>query len=50
MKKHHYYDNSYQEKHLIVAGLQFQILSSWQEAPWFAGRHGAGEEAENPTS
>jgi hypothetical protein len=34
MKRHHDYDNSYKEQHLIGAGLQFQRfspLSSWRE-------------------
>lgn len=40
-------------KHLIGDGLEFQRLSpllSWQEAWQQAGRHGAGEEAENSIS
>ena len=46
VKNHHDHSNSYKEKHLIGAGLQFQRfspLSSWWEAWQRAGRHGAEE-------
>ena len=50
VKRHHDHSNSYKGKHLIGAGLQFQRfspLSSWQATWQCAGRHGAGEVAEN---
>jgi hypothetical protein len=53
VKKHHDQGNSHNGKILTGAGLQFQRLrplSSWQEAWQRAGRHGAGEGAENSTS
>ena len=52
MKKDHDCDNSYKEKHLIEAGLQFQRFSplSWWEAWQYAGRHGAREGAESSTT
>jgi hypothetical protein len=49
VKRQHNFVNSYKEKHLIRAGLQFQgfsPLSSWQHA----GRHSAGGRAESSTS
>lgn len=53
LKRHHDQDNSYQRKHFIGAGLQFQRfspLSTWQGAGWHAGRHGTGEVIENSRS
>jgi hypothetical protein len=53
MKRHRDHHNSYKEKHLNGADLQFQrfsSLSSWQEAWQHAGRYGAGEGAESSTS
>jgi hypothetical protein len=50
---HHDQGNSYKRKHLIGTGLQFQRLSplaSWWETWQSAGRHDAGEGAENSTS
>ena len=47
LKRQHGHSNFYKEKHLIVAGLQFQrfsTLSSWWEAWQHTGRHDAGEE------
>jgi len=49
VKRHLDQGNSYQGKHFIEAGLQFQRfspLSSWWGAWWHAGGHGAGEGAE----
>ena len=53
MMRHPDHRDSDKRKHLIKAGSQFQRfspLSSWQEAWWCAGRHGAGEGAESSTS
>jgi hypothetical protein len=53
VKRHRDHSNSYKGKHLIGTGLQvqrFSSLSSWREAWWHAGRHGAGEVAESSTS
>jgi hypothetical protein len=50
VKRHHDQGNSYEGKHLIGAGLQFQRfgpVSSWWEAWKQVGRHDAGEGAEN---
>lgn len=52
VKRHHDPCNSYKEKHLTGAGLQFQRLShlsSCWEAWQPAGRRGAGKEAESST-
>jgi hypothetical protein len=53
VKKHHNHNNSYRGDYFIWAALHFQRfspLSSWPEAWWHAGRHGAREEAETSTS
>jgi hypothetical protein len=50
VRRHHDHDNSYKEKYVIGAGLQFHSFSpllSWQEAWWHTGRHVAGEGTEN---
>ena len=41
VKRHHDHGNSYKEKHLIVAGLQFRDLVPCHhgEARWHTGRH-----------
>jgi hypothetical protein len=52
MKSHHNQGNSYKGQHLTVAGLlvlRFSLLSSWQEAWQYPGRHGVGG-AESSTS
>lgn len=53
MKRHHDHSNSYKEKYLIEARLQFQrftqlspLWGAWKPA----GRRGVGEEAENSTT
>jgi hypothetical protein len=53
VKRHHSQSNSYKEKHLIGAGLQFQrlsLLSAWQETWQPTGRQGAGEGTGSSTS
>jgi hypothetical protein len=48
VKRHHDQNNSYKDKHLIGAGLEFQRFSplSWPEAWQHPGKCGAGEGAE----
>ena len=53
MKRHHDLGNSYKEKYLIGAGLQFQRVSSLslcQEAWQHTGMRGAGEGANSSAS
>ena len=47
VKRHRDHSNSYKGKDFVGPGLSFQrfsSLSSWQEARWCAGSHGAGDE------
>lgn len=51
-KRHHEQNNSYKIKHLFLCWLIFPRLSAfstWQEAQWHAGRHGAAEVTEYST-
>ena len=52
MKRHYDNSNSNKEKHLTGTGLQFRGLDHYYHSGiwWRAGRHGAGEGAEIPTS
>jgi len=53
VKRHHDWGNSYEGKHLLRTGLQFQRfspLSLWQGTWWLVGRHGAREGAKSSTS
>ena len=53
VKKHHDQGNSYKEKQLIGASLQFhkhRPLISWQEARQHTDLHGAGDGVERSTS
>lgn len=52
VKRHHYHNSSYKGEHFIGAGLQLQHFQRICPIPlWsYAGKHGASEGAEHPTS
>jgi hypothetical protein len=53
MKRHYDHSHSYKGKHLFGDWLtvqRFSPLSSWREAWWHAGRHGAEVVVESSTS